>query len=1337
MIRKVILSAILFPILAIYASGIDNSYRFRHFSVEDGLSQSTVRAIAQDCQGNLWFGTQNGLNRYDGYEFKTFFAGTSDSTKIADSSINSLLADEDGKLWIGTSSGLSLFDFGLNRFFNYYIQGQRNNIYSITEDGDNLMLTSDNGLIIFDKKTLSFKSDKKFSGQHLRSLCKIDNGLLIGTDNGLFLYDNISTSIVEEFKNYGISSIVPVSDESGFWIGTHGHGLFKTDKRLKIVEHFSKNGKRHIMSDYIRVLKPDSYGRLWVGTYDGLSVYENITGTFSEYRHDEKQYSLSHNSIWSIFIDSQNGVWIGTYFGGVNYYNSYSDRFSMIPLQHSGLDEIYGFVSCIKTDIRNGAVWAGTNDDGLLRYNPKTAEITQFGSAYLKSSDGKLTSDNIKCVSEDGENGLYVGTHLGGIFHLDIPSKRVEIYNINEQYPINNGCYSILDEGDGKLWAGSNFGLYSFDKKSKKFSMHDLTRLEPRLESLLISHLLKDSSGAVWIGTNSGLFMTDAYRTSVYSFDNGRGNPATDTYINYIMESSARDIWVGTNKGLFKYIPAGRSFRRYCTDDGLPNDDVLGIIEDNNHLLWMSTGSGICCFNQEKENFKVYSNGYTNNEFTVKSCDKGLDGYFYFGGLKGITIFKPSEVSDNPYSPLPFISDISVFYNQIKPSRAFKTERDNAGGLKSMTVSSKDKIFSIEFSVSNPLSGGKNTFYYMLEGFDKQWFETTNRHVSYSNLSPGQYVFKLKSSNNEGKFCDGYISIPVTIKPMWWQTIFAKIAFFLFAVIAIILIIRFITNKMSISMQLDMERKEKERIEALGQERVNFFINLSHSLRTPLTLILSPLNEIEEHGNFDEFIRKRLGFIKRSGMRLMHTVNQMLGYRKAEQGLSKLQVRNEDLDVIASECFALFEDEAMRREMDYIFDSGLGGALYPIDKNVIDVILMNLISNAFKFTPDAGLVKLSLRRNGEFIKITVHDTGTGISEDMLPHVFELFYQSEEKRNGTGIGLAIVKKLAELHHGKVYIESEKSRFTDISVEIPALASAYSKEDFATGKASSKNADLDNLPYFLADASSVDMDDMDELNAESKAKGLILIAVADPEFRKYISENFIQSFRLRFAEDGDEALEILKEEEPELIIADRNLAGTDGLKLCENIKRNIQTCHIPVIILGTKDSAEEEKKNIKAGADAYLAQPFSVGLLQAKVKNILKTRDRLRRHYSAHVEIEPDKITSNSIDGEFLKRAIEVVEKNIDNESFSSNDFAEAMCMSRSNLYLKINSITGESVAQFIRKIRFNKACRLILEQKYSITQISSMVGFSSPSYFATSFKKYVGCLPTEYGKTANK
>lgn len=1336
-LEKYIISLI-FLISSIVSLGTSRgSLYFKHFSVKDGLSQSTVRAITQDKQGNLWFGTQNGLSRYDSYTFTTFQSNSSDSTGITDNSIYSLYLDTRGTLWIGTASGLSKFNPKDQTFSNYFIDGQRNTIYSIAEDAGKLLLTSDNGLITFDIKSLKFEKRRLFSGHHLRAICISGKRILAGTDKGLFIRDDNGVRQIASFKNHSISSIVKARGGDGFWIGTNGQGLFRTDKDLGKIKQFSTQSSNKLISDYIRVMTIDNRGLLWIGTYDGLAIYDSQTDTFAEYRHDYEPSSLSHNSIWSIFIDSQDGVWIGTYFGGLNYYNKFSEMFSLIRLKGKTGKETYGFVSYLATDSRDASIWIGTNDDGLFRYNPETKGIERYFSANLYRQGNGHISDNIKCISEEGKNGLYIGTHLGGLMYMDIPSKRVEIYNINEKYPINNGCYSILDDGNGILWTGSNAGLYTFDKKTKKFSKHKFTLQEPRLDNRLISCLFKDSRGKIWIGTNAGLFLSDSTQSSICSFEGKDGLGFTDIYINSVLEIN-NHIWIGTNKGLFRYSIKGNKFRKFNISDGLPSDNVYSIMnEDGSKLIWLSTGQGVCSFNPKTGTFKNYNNLYGSaNEFTTGSACKGKDGTIYFGGLKGVTNFYPSNVTENPYSPTPFISDISAFYKQIEPSGKYEITRDECGIPKKAKISSANNILNIKFAVCNPLSNGKNTFYYFLEGFDKQWYETSGQEVSYSNLTPGKYIFRLKAANNDGKISKGEANVPITVLPRWYQSIVTKLILAALFLLLVFYIIHFRTKRIGMKLQLEMERNEKERIARMGQERINFFISLSHGLRTPLTLILSPLNEIEEYRPTDEYIKKRLGFIRRSAMKLMHTVNQMLGYRKAELGLSKLNLRYEDPDAIAGDCFSLFEEEAVKREMDYIIDSNLSGRTFPIDVNVVEVILMNLLNNAFKFTPKGGLIKLSLKQEANYISISVYDTGIGISADKIEHIFDLFYQVDESRSGTGIGLAIVKKLAELHHGSVSAKSEPGKFTLITVKLPASKEEYTDSEWATGEKVSNNSELVNMPYFLADAASPEEFDFSD-EEQKEIKNTLLLAIEDADFRKYIAESFHSTYNVYSVDDGNKALEMIREKEPDVVIADQNLPGMSGIKLCLDIKRNIQTCHIPVIILGTGDAATEERTNIEAGADDYISKPFSVRLIQAKVTNILKTRDRLRHHYSAHTEIEPEKITSNAIDGEFLRKAMEVVENNIDNETFSSNDFAEAMCMSRSNLYLKITSITGESAAKFIRKIRFNKACNLLLENKYSISEISTKVGFSSPSYFATSFKKYVGCLPTEYLKNYKK
>lgn len=1326
------LTVILYIFLSISAIGANNGIRFKHFSVEDGLSQSTVRAIIQDNLGNMWFGTQNGLNSYDGHIFKSWHNSPSDSTTIADNSIFSLYLDDEKNIWIGTASGLSLMDRKTGTFMNYTIEGAKYSIYDIEEFDNNLLIATEFGLYAFDKENRRFKSIEQLSGMHIRDIYKSDRFYTVGTKNGLYIFDNWKVRPIKEFANEDISAVIKSSGKEGYWVGTHGHGLFRTDSNFKIIKHLSTKSDEYLLSDYIRILKGENFGKLWIGTYDGLIVYNEQDGSFSEYRHSEEASSLSHNSVWSIYIDRQHGAWIGTYFGGINYYNRISEKFTNIPLDKG---KAYGFVSFMTPSSDNNSLWIGTNDDGVLRYNTYSGKIDRFDSSNITTVAGKRISDNVKCIIEDGKGGLYVGTHLGGLYHLNINSNVAEVYDINEKYPINNGCYSILEYDENTLLAGSNSGLYLFDKISRTFRIHPLASVEPKLYTSLVTCLFRDSYGTIWIGTGSGLFSMDnsgnhirGYRTT----DN-----VNDIYIYTITESKYGFLWIGTNKGLYRYNRETGKLSAIDIPEMRFADNVYSILEDYSNILWLSTDNGICSLDPIRNTCRIYD-GQSNRhhyEYTPQAGCKTADGTFFFGGLKGITSFRPLDISDNPFTSLPYISDISIFYDQLKPLGTCDISRNDDGTVHKARLSSSDNIITLHFSVSDPVSDGNNTFSYMLQGFDRQWFETTSREVTYSNLKPGKYVFKLKAANSDGRWSNDMAELPLRILPRWWQTMAFKILVLGIIALMVYYFLKSFNNRLRMKMELDMEKREKERIKAVSQEKVEFFINLSHELQTPLTLILSPLKEIESHGNTDEFIDDRLKFIRRSSMKLMHTINQMLSYRKADQGLSKLQVRMCSPDEIAEGCFSLFEEEAASKDIEYILNSELEGRQYPVDGNILDIILMNLLSNAFKFTDGGGIIRLSLKKEEKQFKIVIRDTGIGIPKENMKNVFDLFYKADVSRDGTGIGLAIVKKLVELHHGKIFIDSEVGEFTEVTVSLPADIGEYSFDEIAQSKPTASELESEDVSYYLADA--IFPVGLNDTSINSEDKETLLVAISDADLRKYISDSFSSEFRIITASDGKTASDLIRDDEPDIVLVDRGLPIIDGRKICQSIKRNIQTCHIPVIILGTRDTNEEEKNNIDAGADAYLSQPFSISLLQAKVANILKIRDRLRHHYSSHTEIEPEKVTSNSIDGEFLKKAVKVVEDNIDNEQFSSNDFADAMCMSRSNLYLKITSITGESATQFIRKIRFNKACRMLLERKYTIAEISAKVGFSSPSYFATSFKKYVGCSPNEYIKTQKK
>lgn len=1305
---------------------------FRTLSVNDGLSQSTVLAITQDPLGRIWMGTQDGLNCYDGYDFTVYRHVEGDPNSIDDDSICALLC-EGRYLWVGTSWGLSCYDASTQRFENFRLDGYRMQVSDIALQSDgNLLLATDLGIVLFDRRSRTLEIRTYLKGISVHTICPSPDGFLVGTSDGVYTYSSTygnAIRVLPQMARFDVASIVAA--DGGYWVATHGNGLYRLDENLQVVARYSAAANPGLVSDYIRVLRSDSEGRLWIGTFDGLSILDPSTGRFDSYVYSSRPGSLSHNSIRSIFIDNQRGVWLGTYYGGVSYYHPLARRFGVLshdPARNSLGDNT---VSCIVEDPSSESLWIGTNDDGVNRYDRRTGRFEEYNAA-----SGSLLSNNVKCILPDGRGHLWIGTHAGGLTRMDLPSRRTQHYQVNASIPINNSCYALLEE-EGRLWVGTLNGLLTFDPVTGRFAHHPCTDYEPRLRSLPVTALFRDSQQRVWIGTQAGLYCWDPACKRVLACELTTPEESLtpsrlrEIVIFCIMEDSHHSIWVGTRQGLYRFDSGTTRFRRYAVADGLPNDVVYGIVEDELSRLWISTNDGLACFDIRKETFRNYTlrDGIANNQFNPYAYCRSRDGIFWFGGLGGITWFRPHDLVDNPFAPVARITDVAV--TDAEGDRRVRIDRDSVGQVVQAAFPSVRNIFSIRFVAVNPLAGGRNTFAYKLEGFNTRWYETTRLEANYSNLKPGRYLFKVRAANNDGRWSDEVATVRIRVLPMWWQTLGARLLWVVLALGAIGGVISAIAGRMRMKVQLQMERLEKESIEELSQEKIRFYINLSHELRTPLSLILSPLQEIRAHGTSDKYISSRLDYIHRNSLKLLHLINQLLDYRKAELGMFRMRVAVQDVDAIVAEVFSLFEEVAQNRDMDYILSSELKGESLPVDRMFLEMMLTNLLSNAFKFTPDGGMIRVALLRGEGCFRLQVRDNGIGITPEQQTHIFERFYQGNESSSGSGIGLSIVQRIVELHQGTITLRSEPGSFTEFTITLSDDPESYPPEKRAREndvRASIIRDAEKSLPeaWLGEEGNPLPPEEEDE-----EKRGTLLIAEADAEVARYMTDYFRKRYRVVTAADGNEALEQLKTLEPDLIIADRMLPGVDGLKLCQTVKQNIRTCHIPVVILAPEGGVEEQITGIEAGADSYLPMPLSITLLAAKVRNLLKSRYRMRHHYSDDTEIDPDKITSNAMDGEFLKKAIRIVEENLDNEEFSSNDFSKALCMSRSNLHLKMKSITGESATKFIRKIRFNRACRLLLERKYSIAEISSMVGFNSPSYFATSFKKHVGCLPTEY------
>lgn len=1337
-------------------TGTPNRIHFRRLSVNDGLSQNTVLALTQDHNGKIWIGTADGLNWYDGYRFAPLYKDLNDSTSLSSNHIYSLCTDAEGTVWAGTLTGLSRYNIVGNNFTNYALpEGLPVQIFAIEDlnEKNQLLLGTNNGLVIFDKKEGYMNLHPQLQKKTVYSICKINDGVLLGTSSGVYYYqpnDNSVVQLLPELKKEVISSILYDPRKRTYWLGSFINGVYCIDEKFQIKKFYHyKDQQQQLALEAVRTLAQDDKGRIWIGAINALFILEPETDTMEKYAFShENENSLGHNSVRSILKDNQGGIWVGTYYGGLNYYHPMAPAFDTMTYSAYRNSISDNTVSCIVEDPYTGNLWIGTNDGGLNEYDRKNNHFSVYRANH--HNPHALQSDNIKCVLPDAE-GVYIGSHGGGLSYLSARTKQIENYMFPKAVSFSNSCYSLLDGKDGTLWIGSLIGLYHFNKKTKQLSLHPLAQKYPRLNSVLISVLYRDSKDRIWIGTEESLFVYENGKLQEWK-DNTYKTPAL-IQASCIQEDSNHHIWIGSSVGLYK-SPGGSSehLTRYSTNDGLPNNFIYGVLEDGRGRLWITTNRGLSCFDPSEQTFLNYTvqDGLSHGQFNTYGACKTQDGIFFLGSLKGITYFNPYEFVDNPFSPNAVITGATVLNQPVTDIKdgISKYFQASNGKLLGMSFPSNQKLFSIRFSVINYLSGRRNLFAYKLEGFDEDWVYSTQavslRGATYSNLPPGKYVFKVKACNNNGRWSITPTEFFVHITPMWYQTWWAKTIYILLILGGLAFIVYFFIARAKMRMQMQIEHMERNKIEEISQEKVRFYINMSHELRTPLSLILAPLEELtEEKNKFDPQVQQKLSYVYRNGRKLLHLVNQLLDFRKAESGALPIHVGMDNVEELAGNVFTMFKENAQKRNITYQFRSELNGSLLPIDKTYVEMMLTNLLSNAFKFTPDKGEITLSLWKKENHFGFKIKDNGIGIPPEKLSLIFERFYQANEHRKGSGIGLSLVKCLVEKHHGSISVKSELKQGTEFCIELPSDLKVFTPTELVNQK------EEYNSEWHTSSLATETMAEDGEFSEENQAiiqeeskstdeiTETILLVDDNKEMVDYLKNNFKSRYITLTAGNGEEALAILKEQKVDVVLSDVMMPGIDGIKLCELIKKNMQTCHIPVILLSAKGSIEAQTAGIRIGADDYIPKPFSMSLLKGKINNILKAKQRLKYYYSNTIDIDAAKMTSNAMDEEFISKAIQIVEENIDDENFTADDLADKLFMSRSSLYLKMNSVSGEPPANFIRRIRFNKACKLLLEGRHSISEISSKVGFSSPSYFSTSFKKYVGCLPSDYVKNQGK
>lgn len=1306
---------------------------FSHISINDGLSQSTVMSSCQDERGQMWFATHDGLNKFDGYDFTVYRHQNGDSTSISDNIIRKVYLDRNGGLWIGTEKGLSFYDRDKDSFRNFPTGGKA--VTGIAEDSNGKLLIATGGsLRLFDSNKWNWEisappCQPETFGATILYRDNEDIWIGTGTD-GLFCYSIGSKEIkrVSAFKSN--SPIQCLLNHGGkIWIATEGDGLHSIDLKdgsIKVYHH--SDASESLSSNFVRTLQTDSKGTLWIGTYNGLSILNG--DEFINIKSDPFIHgSLSQSSVRCICRDNQGGMWLGTWFGGLNYWHPSRNRFEHIQMQYGGNSLNDNVVSCMEED-EEGTLWIGTNSGGVNHYDPHHNKFTYY-KLQSNAETLNLESNDIKAIYIDEESGrIFIGAHAGGLSIIDRKNKTLRHSKTSGHLDI----YAIEPDGKERLILGTLDGLKCFNISSGTISPLDEDKEGYPIRKLKVRDLLKDSQGRLWIGGENGLATYrnmdgQVERCAILHED----SPLVSVFVQSLYESTTKLIWIATRTGLWCYNDKEKTVSHYTSADGLASDIIHGIEEDSFGRLWLSTDNGLSCFNPFSGTFRNFStsDGLQSNQFNPGSHCRRRNGEIMFGGIYGISSFDPAKIEDNPYTPQPIISRLEVFNKPIKPEDGSGILTKSVSEAKDMTLRHDQNSFTLVFCVTNYLAGRHNTFAYKLDGYDKEWYEVQEkRSVSYSNLPHGSYTFMVKAGNNDGKWNETPSTLRIRIRPIWYKSIPAIVAFSIIFLIFLLGLYKFIVERKERENRLELEKQEKSHQEEIHQMKMRFFINISHEMRTPLTLIINPLSEMIGKST-DTWMRKQLRYVERNAKRLLHLVNQLMDYRRAELGVFKLKVQQENVHKIVKENWSFYEKLAQNKKLRYSLISEMESKSVYVDGQYLELILNNLLSNAFKYT-DEGSITVKVYESEDYLKLEVSDTGTGIPEGKQDRIFERFYQIDNEHIGSGIGLSLIQRLVELHHGKIELISEVNKGSTFIVSLPITASAYSAEEFKGNEAYDAHTTNSQEMYML----DAEHEELELENSESTKRGRLLIAEDNEEIRAYMNDGLSKIFDIMLAGNGEEALQMIKDNEPDLVITDMMMPVMDGLKLCAHLKQNIATSHIPVIMLSAKTDSKDELEALRTGADDYMAKPFSMAVLITKIQNMLRTQYRLQDKVTKSMDISPEKISFNAMDEQILNKAIHIVEQNIDNAEFSTEEFARAMNMSRSNLHLKLKALTGESALDFIRKIRFKEACRLLKDGRYSVSEISDMVGFNTPSYFATCFKKYMGCLPTEYIRKYN-
>lgn len=1310
-----IIRILIFILSLCLSSGIEQAYAYPHFAFNhigssDGLSSSYVKSVAQDSNGFIWFGTKNGLDRFDGISIRTFDCHDNQLGR-GNNNIGAIYEDTERNLWIGTDRGVYIFD-PRTESFSFLDMVSPNGVMvedwvqAIVGDksGNIWILAPNQGVFRYRRDKMEFYSVTSHNGDKeklpLSLLVTSAGDVIVGTNSqGLYFYDRQTNLFrkmgqkTPEFKALDgvLAQYVEELPDGSLAVATRVGELFRVDPSRMSMGRigFSRSG-----NVYLHSLKCVG-NELWLGTTEGIHTIDIGNGMENELsKNTMGRRSMSDNTVTSLFVDRDNNVWAGTMFGGVNYIQRSGLIFERYAADITQRGLTSNHIRGMAID-SSGKIWIGTEEAGLNVLDPRTGRVSRLPA---------IGPDNrISLCLESIDNRIYAGFVRGGCVVLEENGHPTQSIGADLLKSVND-VYSIMKDNAGNLWIGASWGVYRQDKGSDVFVRID------ELGYSWVCDMLQDSKGVVWFASmGDGIWsynpISNSYRH--YAFSEDHANGLRSNSVSSIMEDSRRRLWFSTDRGgLTMYDSARDSFKTYDTSCGLPDETIYDVIEDNHGFLWFGTNRGLVKFNPETGDVKVFSKW--SNQFNYKSAVKGTDGRFYMGGIDGMLVFNPDADTDPQNVPL-FFTDFRLTGGNGKEPRL----KESILYCDRIELDADCSDFSV--SIGSPIytAHANEQLVYRLLPVNQDWSPVSDpSNLSFAGVSPGSYTLEIKRLGD----VKPSRQLAVTVLAPWYQSWWANCLYLL-------MFIGMLYGGWSYYRQRQIEKLDEkeekftiEKEKELYKKKMQFFTEIAHEIRTPLTLIGTPLEAIEEIGVQDMRVKRYLRVIRQNTSRLLDLTGQILDFQKMDSETHALKFETVDVTTIVQDIIERFEVTIATRNKELICNLPQHPVSATVDKDAVTKILSNLFNNAMKYSDRHIEIRLDVTED-EFM-VCVRSDGEKIAGENRYKIFEPFYQASNKTDngGVGIGLPLCRTLAHLHGGTIeLIDDADPNINTFRLRLP------------------RKADIDEPEINASPVMTEYLLDEDSPVTSNNSSYTLLFVDDNDEMREFLYDQLSKDFIVETACNGEEALRKIREHNFDIIVTDIMMPVMDGYALCTAIKEDANLSPIPVVFLTAKNDLESKVKALECGGESYIEKPFSIKYFRQQIKSLLDNRRHERKAFLNKPFFTVDNMKMNKADEEFMTKVTALINDNISNENFNVESMVDAFCMSRSSLLRKIKTLFNLSPVELIRIIRLKKAAELIQEGKYRMGEICFMVGINSQSYFTRLFFKQFGITPKAFEK----